>query len=100
MDYLYPPPSDDAKFESFCVSLLQDFWPASEPEQYGRRGQRQHGVDIIDVSGLEPLRAAQCKWKSIGKILSADDFKAEVEKALGFELDIGHYVVLTTSRRS
>jgi hypothetical protein len=86
MNYLYPPPEDNVRFESFCVSLLRDYWPSSEPELYGRSGQSQDGVDIIDVSGVEPLRAAQCKWKSLGNILSADELRSEVTNALGFEL--------------
>jgi hypothetical protein len=87
MNFQYAPP-EESKFEAFCVSFLRDFWPNSAPELYGRRGQGQQGVDIIDVSGEVTLRAAQCKWKSLGTILSVKEFKAEVAKALKVDLQI------------
>jgi tetratricopeptide (TPR) repeat protein len=100
MEYAYPPPTDEWAFETFSMRLLRVYWPASDPQRYGRRGQRQHGVDIIDESGLEPLRAAQCKFKTFGHLLTEAEVMAETEKAKQFTPAIGHYFILTTSERS
>ena len=51
--------SDD--FERLCLRLLKAYWNCPTLELYGRRGEGQDGIDIIDMSGEEPLRAAQCK---------------------------------------
>ena len=53
MEHTFPTPTDEIAFETFCMRLLQVHWPNSDPQLYGRRGQRQDGVDIIDESGIE-----------------------------------------------
>lgn len=100
MEYSYPPPTDEWAFEIFSMRFLKVHWPDSEPQRYGRRGQSQQGVDIIDESGVIPLRAAQCKFKSPGHFLAEGEVTAEVEKAKQFTPAIGHYFILTTSERS
>jgi uncharacterized protein HemY len=100
MEYSYSPPTHEWDFETFCKRLLRVHWPKSEPQLYGRRGQRQHGVDILDESGVEPLRAAQCKFKKPGRLLTEAEVVGEVEKAKTFTPAIGHYFILTTSERS
>jgi hypothetical protein len=100
MEYSYPPPTHEWDFETFCKRLLRVHWPKSEPQLYGRRGQRQHGVDILDESGVEPLHATQCKFKKPGRLLTEAEIVGEVEKAKTFTPAIGHYFLLTTSERS
>lgn len=100
MDHSFLPPAQDHDFERFCVGLLRAHWPDSDPQLWSRSGQRQDGVDIIDMSAAEPLRAAQCKWKGRGKVITAGEIQEEVERARGFDLDglrVGRYFILTTS---
>lgn len=100
MDHAFSTPTNEIDFERFCCDFLKRHWPGSSPERWGRRGQKQHGVDIVDMNAIEPLRAGQCKFKKPGQLLSSDELRAEIEEAKAFNLDgltIGHYTILTTS---
>jgi hypothetical protein len=55
-------------------------------------------VDIIDLSGQDPLRAAQCKLHEEGKPITEDEIRAEVEKAKHFTPPLGLYLILTTAK--
>jgi hypothetical protein len=48
-----PPPANPDDFERLCLRLLKAHWNLPALELYGRRGERQHGVDIIDMSGAD-----------------------------------------------
>jgi len=86
MDYTFPTPTDENAFESFCMRLLRVHWPSSDPQLYGRRRQRQDGVDITDESGAEPLRAAQCKYRKPGLPI-ASRRRRDTERRTGRKMD-------------
>lgn len=69
-------------------------------DRFGRRGQRQYGVDILDFGGSEPLRGAQCKHHGKETVLDPDELRNEVEKAKSFPQALGTFSFLTTARRS
>ena len=96
----YRQPSNEDEFEDFCLHLLRRHWNSAQVDRLGHRGERQHGVDLIDKSGATPLRAAQCKHHMGLKTLPPAEFRAEVEKAKAFPRQLGLYVVLTTAKKS
>ena len=61
-------------------------------------GRPQHGVDIIDVSGQDPLRAAQCKLHEEGTVTTPNEVRGEIEKAKAFTPPLGRYVIMTTGK--
>lgn len=81
---LFPMPTGADDFEDLCVDILKLYWNRPGLERYGTRGQRQNGVDILDLGGLNPLHAAQCKLREYGKTLSPTTIEEEVNDALGF----------------
>src|SRR5437773_7689914 len=91
-------PKNEQDFEIFCLKLLRTHWKRPHLELYAYRGQEQHGVDIIDLSGEDPLHAAQCKRHEEEKELSAAEVRAEVRKATTFTPPIGVYAILTTGK--
>jgi hypothetical protein len=95
---LFPIPTDEDDFEDLCVDILRIYWNRPGLERYGSRGQRQNGVDIFDLGGVNPLHAAQCKLREFGKKLSPTTIEEEVTDALGFEFSIGKYGILTTAK--
>lgn len=97
---LFPIPTDEDDFEDLCVALLRLYWSRPGLERYGAKGQRQHGIDILDLTGVNPLHAAQCKLREFGKKLTPDDIEEEVNKALGFGFSLGKYGILTTAKVS
>ncbi len=94
------PPANEADFERLCLKLLQAHWKIPTLELLGRRGERQHGIDILDMSGAEPIHAAQCRLYESTKSLPPAEILAEVEKAKGFHPPIDHLAFLTTAKVS
>ena len=91
-------PKNDQDFEKLCLNLLRAYWKCPELQQYATRGQAQHGVDILDLSGQDPLRAAQCKLHEEGKVTTPAEVKGEIEKAKEFDPPLGRYVIMTTGK--
>lgn len=92
----YNRPKNHQDFEELCLRLLRAYWKCSALQRYGISGQAQHGVDIIDVSGQDPLRAAQCKLHEERKATTPAEVRREIEKAKGFKLPLDQYVIMTT----
>ena len=91
-------PQTEQDFELLCLKLLRAYWKCPELEQYATRGQAQHGVDIVDLSGREPLRAAQCKLHEEGKVTTPDEITDEIEKARTFEPPLNQYIIMATGK--
>ncbi len=93
-------PSNDDEFEQMCLELLRPHWSRPGLELFGKRGERQYGIDILDLGGEVPLYAAQCKLKEEHKSLQPAEIHAEVEKAKTFVSPLGKYAILTTGKVS
>jgi tetratricopeptide (TPR) repeat protein len=93
-------PSNEDDFEVLCLKLLRVRWKRPQLQQYGKRGERQHGIDLLDTSGTTPLLAAQCKLHESHKTIPPQEIETEVEKALTFPLPLHQYTILTTARVS
>lgn len=94
------PPANPDDFELLCLRLLKAHWNCPTLERYVRKGYEQHGIDIIDMSGSEPLRAAQCKLYDSRETLPPADIEAEVNAARDFQFKLGTYAICTTARIS
>src|ERR1700755_816090 len=97
---LFPIPTDEDDFEDLCVDILRIYWNRPGLERYGRKGERQNGIDILDLGGVAPLHAAQCKLKEFQKTLSPTSIAEEVTDACNFEFQLGRYGILTTAKVS
>src|SRR5689334_12162214 len=90
-----PKPKNEDEFEDMCVDFLRLRWKDPHATRNGRRGQRQHGVDIVGLpSSLDGKTAgAQCKNTDA---LTLDDVIAEAEKAEGFPGGLGEFLIVTS----
>ena len=93
-------PTNDDDFEKLCRDVLRLHWSCPGLEIFGNRGERQFGIDLLDLSGKEPLYAAQCKLKEGHKNLPPADIEAEVSQAKLFTPPLGKYGILTTAKVS
>ena len=100
MSFRFQQPSNEADFELYCLRLLREVWRCSTLQRYGKRGERQDGIDLIDEGGTKPLRAVQCKHHEPDKTLPPAELKAEIAKALASSLPIDEYYVLTSARKT
>ena len=94
----YKKPRNPKDFEIFCLKLLRAHWKCPELDRYATGGQTQNGVDILDLSGQDPLRAAQCKLREEGKMITQTEVENEIEKAREFKPPLDRYVIMTTDK--
>ena len=94
-----PKPRDEQEFERRNLVLWRCILKDETTHIYGRRGQRQHGVDILGCRNANQshLVGIQCKLKTEGKRLHEREVREEVEKALTFEPPLTEYVIVTTA---
>ena len=94
-----PKPSDEQAFES-CNEILWRCILRNETAQlYGRRGQKQYGVDLTGIRDGAPdqIVGVQCKLKGDGKKLTEDEVRKEVAKALKFRPLLSEYIIVTSA---
>jgi hypothetical protein len=94
------PPESEQEFERLCLLLLRKHWNCPDLQLYGRRGQRQQGIDILDTSGRVPVLAAQCKNYNPIEALTPGELRAAVDKAREFRIPLQRLDILTTAKRS
>ena len=94
-----PKPSDEQAFERCNEVLWRCVLKDPTAQIYGRRGQRQHGVDILGYRDGDPEQRVgiQCKLRGDGRTLGEIEVRKEVEKALKFELRLTEYIIATTA---
>ena len=65
----YPRLTDEDEFESLVRDVMAREWGDPHTEKFGRKGQKQYGVDVYGQSADENgvYRAAQCKLRTTGK---------------------------------
>jgi tetratricopeptide (TPR) repeat protein len=93
-------PKNEDVFEELCLKLLQLYWSRPGLELFGKRGERQFGIDILDIGGQTPVYAAQCKLREEHKSLTPAEIQAEVDAAKQFQPALGKYAILTTAKVS
>jgi len=58
------PLKNDEKFEEFIVDLFNDIEDTNSYSRYGRRGQKQYGIDVFSINKKTII---QCKVKTINR---------------------------------
>lgn len=89
-------------WEEICLYYMQYLVLKNEKlqvtyQRFGRRGERQYGVDLIPINTNIGV-FAQCKHKSIG-VLTAKEVFEDLAKTESFPHKIERFIVLTTSNR-
>lgn len=98
--YEYIRPGNEDEFEDFCVRFYRQSLKRSGLVRYGKRGERQDGIDIIDQLCLKPLIAIQCKRHEPTKTIPPQEIKDEVSKVESSSQSVDHYIIATTARKS
>lgn len=100
MAHRYPQPGNEDEFEDFCLRYYRQLWSCESLELYGKRGERQDGIDIIDQLRTQPFRAIQCKCHEPTKNLPPAEIRKEVAKVEASEHAVEQYVIATTAKKS
>ena len=94
-----PRPHDEQAFERCCLVLWRCILQDETAQLYGRRGQRQHGVDILGCRNtkVDHLVGIQCKLKHDGQELRETEVREEVDKASRCPLPLAEFIIVTTA---
>jgi tetratricopeptide (TPR) repeat protein len=101
-NYQIPPLAKWAVFEDLCLSIWKRIWNDDTAQKYGRKGQKQNGVDLFGRpnKGNEYV-GVQCKCKEnmLGAKLTIPEIKKEINLAIKFKPELKEYIIATTSVR-
>ncbi len=93
------PLTDEDEFENLCLCLWRRILEDPNAQLNGRRGQRQHGVDLFGRKKNTPdWVGVQCKVRS-GGVLAESDIIEDVEKAKHFNPRLSDLIFATTAPR-
>lgn len=97
----YPRPTDPVEFESMVRDICAREWSDPHTEKFGRRGQKQNGIDVYgQPAGLRGVyRGAQCKLRTKGDQLTEDEIEAEVAEAKNFPHPLERLIIVTDAPR-
>jgi hypothetical protein len=93
-----PAPKNESDFEELCLALWKRILKDQNVQFVGRKGQTQHGVDLIGrKTGTMNWIGIQCKVRS--GVLSAKDLYKDVQKAKDFNPKLTELIFATTAPR-
>lgn len=99
----WPLPAYWADFEDLCYHLAVVSGELASAQKYGRRGQRQFGVDIAGTTAGSRTEwiGIQCKLhtESLGSGLTVSELHAEYKKSTCFLPSLTRWILATTSPR-
>ena len=101
-NYQISPLTEWKDFEDLCLSIWKRIWNDDTAQKYGRKGQKQNGVDFFGRpnKGNEYV-GVQCKCKEnmLGAKLTIPEIKKEINLAIKFKPELKEYIIATTSVR-
>lgn len=88
-------------FESLVRDICALEWDDPHTEKFGRKGQKQYGVDVYGRPvGLDgKYRAAQCKLRTTDESLTRKEIEAEVTEAKQFPHPLDTLILVTDTPR-
>ncbi len=97
----FAPLIDPDEFESLVRDLCALEWDDLNTQKFGRKGQKQYGVDIygqpVDLGGVH--RAAQCKLRTRHSSLTEAEIEMEVGEARHFPHRLDTLIIATDVSR-
>lgn len=95
--FVFPKPKDWDTFEDIVCDLIARGYSNRNLQRYGRRGQKQSGVDIAGHTH-EGLLGVQCKHHPTGNIPTAE-IDSEIAKSEGFKPELDKFFIVTSADR-
>lgn len=92
-------PANEADFESWCAIICREMYDTNDLRKFGRRGQKQDGIDLLGSLPDGKVIGIQCKMRN-DRPLTLNDIKTDLDKLNAFELPISRFVYATTSSRN
>ena len=97
----FPRLTNADEFESLIRDICAIEWNDPHTEKFGRKGQKQYGVDVYGqpVDGQGKYRGSQCKLRTEGKQLAEQEIETEVNEAKQFPHELDRLIIVTDAPR-
>lgn len=95
--YEYRRPINEQDWQRWCTTIYAVRLDAKNLRQYGRRGQQQHGIDLLGSNSRQEKVAVQAKLRNNGT-LSTSQIDADIRAAEEFD-GLSHLRFATTQPR-
>jgi hypothetical protein len=95
--FVFPKPLDEDIFEDLVRDVYARVYSNRNFQRYGRRGQKQFGVDSAGFSE-EKLIGVQCKNHPESNI-STGEIDDEIKKSQDFKPKLDEYLIVTSADR-
>ena len=99
----FHPPDNDTLWETVCCRAMARELGVTSLQKFKRRGQKQHGIDLIGTDAEGNAVVVQCKLRNTEKGLTRADAEDDVEAAKGLiddetgeRVHISRFVIATT----
>ncbi|HMN14450.1 MAG TPA: SAVED domain-containing protein [Bellilinea sp.] len=93
--FLFPKPRDWETFEDIVCDIYSRKYQSDNFQRYARRGQRQHGVDVVGRT-QNGLLGIQCKHRTTGEV-SSGEVDDEIARAEGFSPALSKLIIATSA---
>ena len=93
--YTITPPTDPAEFENICMDYLMSKYDA-DATLYGRKGQKQHGVDILVTLKTQEYFFAQCKDV---RTVSTTNIDSWIKKGEECKIPMKEFILIVSTDR-
>lgn len=97
-NFIFPKPRDWETFEDIICDVFSRKYQTYNFQRYGRRGQVQHGVDIVGPID-NGLLGIQCKHHP-DTTISTHEIDEEIEKSETFQPPLTEYIIATSASRT
>ncbi len=95
--FVFPKPSDPEIFEDIVCDVFSREFNNRNLQRYGRRGQKQKGVDVAGLDGTKVI-GLQCK-NHPDEIITIQEIDEEVNKSEAFAPPLDELIIATSSNR-
>lgn len=95
-EFVFPLPRDWETFEDIVRDIYSRRYRSDNFQRYGRRGQRQFGVDIAGLT-LDGLIGIQCKHRTTSRSITTTEIDAEIADAENFKPPLDKLTIATSS---
>lgn len=101
LDTNFPTLTDVDEFESMIRDICALEWSDPNTDKFGRKGQKQYGVDVYGQPATlnGRYRAAQCKLRTTKDQLARQEIEAEISGAKQFPHELDTLIIATDAPR-
>lgn len=90
-------PESEEAWEKWCLLIYRAHLGSDNLTAHRRRGQTQHGIDLIGNDSTGAICGVQCKNRTRNRVLAEADVRTDIEKAKQLHIPLDRLIFATTA---